>query len=412
MAYCAKTRRGGSILAILWFFLLSCNLETVNTVGKTYKTGTDGNSAGNESSPDSDIGGTADNGGAANNGGTANGGGAANGGTAAVGSATCASADIDAKPDRVKPTVIFLVDQSDSTANLYDGSTSRWQAVYDALMAPKEGVITKLEGVARFGMMLYYAPRLEGILGAVINTGSFVLCVIGMPCYQPEKGPTCPTLTYVPPDLGNYAVIKNMYQPATPMGGSTPTALSLQMAYEVIEKTQSRIDAKKRGPAFVVLCTDGEPNGCIETSFSIPDPEGPIYELTKAAQKGIKTYVVGVTNDPNIQLYLDELATYGGTGATRAYSPESKGELVDELTQIVGGAVGCKVRLIGRVVAGKECSGKVELNGQQLKCYDPNGWKLVSETEIELQGAACETFKSDPSAKLNAKFPCDAIVIL
>ncbi|MBN1655132.1 MAG: VWA domain-containing protein [Deltaproteobacteria bacterium] len=342
-----------------------------------------------------------------------------------LGEDVCAEANV--RVSRIKPTILFVVDRSGSTADPYPGSTSKWQAMYDSLMDPNEGVITKLQGVAYFGMVLYDGGGTFGIDIAVnIVGGVFVAlsCLLD-PSTCPDGAVAadaavsdCPRLVIVNPALNNYDAINAAYSPSLP-GTSTPTALALEAAYNLLSN-QPVIDTVV-GDQYVVLCTDGLPNGCM-TDINVPDQQGPIDQLTAAAKKGIKTYVIGVaaTNDTDAdagtivgidaQAYLEELAKYGDTG-TPAFSPATKGDLVDAISSIIGGAVGCKVKLNGEVVVDQRCLGTVRLNDQPLECDGADGWKLVSPNEIELQGDACQRFKSDPAAIVSASFPCEVIVI-
>jgi hypothetical protein len=301
----------------------------------------------------------------------------------------CASANVRAS--RIKPSILFVVDRSLSTQEQYPGSRSRWQAMYDALMAQNAGLIAKLQSVAYFGMVLY-------------DSG--------------DNAASCPRLIVVNPALNNYNAINAKYRQAQP-AGYTPTALALEAAYKLVPRQS--LD-KEIGAQFVILCTDGEPNGCSVDGGArggwlglggIPptDYDGPVAQVTAAAKDGIKTYVIGIAVQDEAKTHLEELARLGDTGSP-AFSPANKGDLVDTLSQIVGGAIGCRVRLNGEVTAGKECQGYVELNSQTLKCNDANGWKLADKSHIELQGIACKTFVSDPKAILNAGFPCDVFVIL
>lgn len=331
----------------------------------------------------------------------------------------CAGANVRAS--RIKPRITFVVDRSGSTADAYPGSESKWQAMYDALMDPDGGVIAKLESVAYFGMVLFDGGEMDYVVGWV--------CFIPGMCgdggvFSGDAGSDlglCPRLVIVDPALNNYTAIDAQYRVSGP-GGSTPTRLALEAAYNLLPDDQAVLDEDMPGPQFVVLCTDGLPNGCID-SFGLPDQQGPIDQVTAAANRGIKTYVVGVAatvdrasgtgNQPvqgDPQAYLEELATYGNTGYP-AFSPATKEDLVAAISKIVGGAVGCKVKLNGTVVAGEECLGSVELNGEPLACNGPNGWKLASESEIELQGEACERFMNNPSAIVSAKFPCETFII-
>jgi hypothetical protein len=332
-----------------------------------------------------------------------------NGGTAAVSTVNemekCAGVNVQVS--RIKPWMLFVIDRSGSTEWEYSGSTSRWQALYDALMAPNSGVIAKLQSQAYFGVVLYD--------GGDQNDVNTILCLINPndPSCQDTGTSTCPRLITVAPALNNYTAIDTAYKPAGP-GSSTPTALALAHAYSLVPSQQQVLD-KKIGPQYVVLCTDGEPNGCENTSSGTStgeeyDFQGPIDEVTKAAVNGIETFVVGIAVETAAQNHLSQLATIGATGSS-VFTPAGKDDLVNAITQIVGGAIGCKVELNGTVTQGKECSGYVNLNSQKLTCNDPNGWKLVDKNHIELLGSACQTFLSDTAAILDAGFPCDAFAL-
>lgn len=290
---------------------------------------------------------------------------------------TCA--DKSVQVGRISPWVLFVIDRSSSMSQPYPGSTNRWQAIYDALMDPDVGIIPKLQGVVRFGVMLYDG---EGI---------------------------CPRLVTVEPAPMNYTAIDAVYGPAQP-GIRTPTALALNEAYKLVSDPNVLPDGPTPGKQFVVLCTDGEPNGCAEFGgFIGTDFQGPIDEVTAAANQDIKTYVVSVASGgQEYQNFLEELARIGNTGSP-AFNPTTKDDLIQQFSDIVGGAIGCEVELNGKVKVGSECLGYVELNSTTIECNSPDGWKLKDESHIELLGDACELFINDPNVILNAKFPCDVV---
>jgi hypothetical protein len=127
----------------------------------------------------------------------------------------------------------------------------------------------------------------------------------------------------------------------------------------------------------------------------------------KIADTGTKTFVISLAgDDAELQAHLEEVANVGGTGKP-PFTPMSKDELVQTFQEIIGGAVGCEIRLNGKVTAGEECSGYVGVNGQALPCNDPNGWRLKNEQTIELTGTACDSFRTNSAAQLRADFPCD-----
>ena len=132
--------------------------------------------------------------------------------------------------------------------------------------------------------------------------------------------------------------------------------------------------------------------------------------MTRAAEKGIKTFVISLADgDPGLMAHLTQVAAAGLTGAP-PFTPMNKQDLVNSLTQIIGGAVGCEIVLNGKVTRGQECSGTVEVNGTALKCNDPDGWSLKDEHTIELKGQACLGFQNDPSSGLYANFPSNVFI--
>ena len=84
--------------------------------------------------------------------------------------------------------VLLVVDRSGSMfENAYGASPTRWQAVYDSLMDATAGIVKPLENEVRFGLMTY--------------TGNSTARV-------------CPVMDKVPPALGNYAAIQQVYSAA------------------------------------------------------------------------------------------------------------------------------------------------------------------------------------------------------
>lgn len=309
----------------------------------------------------------------------------------------CAGVHVQAS--RIKPWIMFVVDRSGSTEEAYPGSSSKWQAMYDALMTPKTGVIDKLQSVAYFGMLLFDGGDEVDLL----------FCMLLGTCPDAGAG-ECPRLVIVNPELNNYNAIDAKYRQSPP-GSSTPSALALEAAYKLAPSEQQVLD-RVIGPQFVIFCTDGQPNTC-ENGSATDDPaarQAVLGHVTAAAQAGTKTYVIGIAVNDEAKKHLTEVAKAGNTGSP-AFSPSTKDELTKVISQIVGGSVGCNLQLNNSVTPGKECLGTVELNSRPLTCNDPNGWKLVDATHIQLLGTACDSFISDTTAILNAGFPCDALVL-
>ena len=58
---------------------------------------------------------------------------------------------------------------------------------------------------------------------------------------------------------------------------------------------------------------------------------------------------------------------------------------------------------------GEECKGRLTLNGSDLPCNGPNGWRLLDSHHLELVGAACTAFTSSSAAVLQLTFPCSGV---
>jgi Mg-chelatase subunit ChlD len=315
--------------------------------------------------------------------GTSGTGGASGTGSGGVGGDpnNCARADVDAS--RVRPAVMLVVDGSTSMEGAY-GSTTRWQAIRDALVGPDTGVVPKLEGLVNFGL-------------AVFGTT-----------------PTCPLpMGMIAPALMNAEPITSAF-PETPPGLSTPTGRALARVVDSLPDPTVEVDTNL-GPQIVVLATDGDPNDC--TDFATLNPQPSIDAALKAQSKHQQLYVISVGTDANAE-HLQELANIGAglerfasPGAT-VYYPDDAEALATTLEKLVDKAVGCDVKLHGPgVMVGQECRGTVTLNDIELECDGADGWKLIDSNHIRLQGSTCEQFKNDLGALVHASFPCEIILV-
>jgi hypothetical protein len=316
---------------------------------------------------------------------------------------TCASASVTAS--RVTPTVYLVVDGSSSMNAQFGGMGTRWQVLRESLVG-SNGVVAKLESVVHFGMMIYSNN-------------------------DPMK---CPATTEVKPAINNYMAISGAY-PAMETGGGTPTGEALQQVVDSLpDFTAVAPDQGVQVPPIIVLATDGEPNGCangvicnwVDWANCLGQLLGslanaaPTYDTTlkavrAAKAKGIAVWVVsladGLNNIPDLQKTANIGAGLDDTANPPAtiYSPKNPDELVGTLSKLIGDVVSCDVTLEGVLDTKRACEGTVVMNGLTLDCNNDQGWKPVDEKHIQLQGTACEKFKSDPLAVLDARFPCDVV---
>ena len=298
-----------------------------------------------------------------------------------------------ANTSRVNPRVVLVLDGSCSMSTNYPANgqdsasacianpNGRWAALRKALIDPQHGVVPKLQNVVQFGV-------------AVFGTE-----------------PTCPIPgDPVKPALNNLAMI-SAKMPAVQPGMYTPTGPALDWVYDNL------VDAVKpdgsTGPQIVILATDGQPNSCgggrgmqVTTNY-----QPSIDAVNKGTKKGAVTYVISLADSAGaFHDHLQELANLGNPaagGKAKLYEPTSPEQLESDLQALVGGAVGCDIALNGRIPAGSECLGTVALNGTALGCNKPDGWKLLDERHIRLQGSACKTL-TDKMGVVEAMFPCEA----
>lgn len=300
--------------------------------------------------------------------------------------AVCAEAKVEVS--EAIPTVILLIDRSGSMEEDFGGAT-RWEAVYDALMARNGGIVSTFESSINFGLATYTSQ---------------------------DGGPSCPQLVQVNPAPMNRDAIDATYAPLdVPDGGDTPTGDALTAILPMFQGME------EMGPRVILLATDGEPDTCEE-----PDPQNGQDEAIAAARaayaQGIKTFILSVGDDVS-QGHLEDMARAGSGLDQNAANPPAfrandKDGLVRALGEILGRNRSCVFALEGAsVIPNMAGTGRVSLGGQQLE-FDQD-WSFHttsppcfgSEQCIELQGDACDRFLNE-EAELEAIFPCEAVFIL
>lgn len=297
----------------------------------------------------------------------------------------CADVHLDATP--VAPTVIMLVDQSGSMGGRISPSDARqrWPLLQDALINETSGLLHDLEGVVRFGLVMYSA-RVTGPDDAPVLSG------------------VCPLLSTVSPMLNNFDEIAAVYGPARPIDQTpTPDAINA-VVDDLIAHPPSA------GTPSIVLVTDGEPDTC--TEFLDDGQEESVAAAARAHDNGINLYVLGVATDVS-RGHLQDVANAGvglmGGADAPYWTAEDDATLRDALSTIVTTTLSCEVDLNGAIDVEMACAGQVRLNGTPITCNDPNGWVIVDDNTILLQGSSCELAQAG-SVTLDATFPCEVVI--
>lgn len=285
----------------------------------------------------------------------------------------CPSAEVAFEP--VIPTVVFLIDQSGSMTQNFQGE-DRWDVVRDSLTDPATGVIASLQSSVRFGLALY-----DG------------------------NNNNCPDITSVAPALDNLDPITMVYDDESP-DGDTPTGDAIDALVETMQMDMTP------GPKVIVLATDGEPDTCAQ-----PNPQNGQDEAVAAAEAayaaGISLFIMSVGNDVS-DGHLQDMANAGvgwqmGDPDATFYRPADQDAMVADFENIINGFRSCVFTLDGQIVEGQESQGTVTVNGEEVPYQDPNGWDVNNPSEIELFGEACEAIQ-EGEVEVSIEFPCDAVV--
>ncbi len=289
-------------------------------------------------------------------------------------------ADVQVQVEPIIPTLVLLVDQSGSMTEDFSGEP-RWDAIYETLMDPADGVVADLQSQVRFGLTLY--SSVDGF-----------------------EGGECPVLETVEPALDNRDAIDGVFGAAEPLD-ETPTGESLAAVAQQLAAFEAD------GPKGIVLATDGEPDTC-----DVPNPqEGQQVSLDAAAQAwdlGLSTFVISVGDEVGEE-HLQQMANVGvgkdpdDPMPAPYYQALDAQQLVDAFEEIIGSFVSCELIIDGIVDLEQACEGSVSLDGAELECG--TDYELPDASTLRLLGEACATLQDGGQHTVDASWPCGAIDI-
>jgi hypothetical protein len=339
------------------------------------------------------------------------------------------------------PNIMLVIDRSGSMKDDFGGAP-RWNVLREALIDPADGFVTDLEDEVRFGVALYTAPDQVmmpqggrrgtggrggttptggrgggggsgGVAGSPAATGGTVAATGGISGAGGSAGsaPTCPWLVEVPVALNNLAPISAVYLP-NDWQNHTPTGESMAAVWPKVAAIDQTV---MPGPNFIILATDGEPNMCADDNLQEEGRAASVAAVTAAKAAGITTYVVSVGDEVGEE-HLRQLANLGqGLPAddpmNRFYLATDTMTLKTALREIILGVRPCEFDLDGTVNLEKADEGTVVIDNVSLTYNDPNGWTLVSDKRIKLQGTACNLIR-EGATMVNIDFPCGVFIPL
>jgi hypothetical protein len=192
--------------------------------------------------------------------------------------------------------------------------------------------------------------------------------------------------------------------------GGTPTDTAVKNATTYL----TGLLATRKNPKYLLLATDGEPtcgNGA-NISDSAARPLA-IAAIQAAVAAGFKTYVIGISIDPQGIATLNDMAVAGGVPRndpmTKFYPVANKADLVTALTAITGQVTNCVFPLSKPPPVPSNV--KVTVDGTKVEENMMNGWSYTSNNmAIQFNGALCEQIKTG-NAQVNIVFGCPGVVI-
>ncbi len=293
------------------------------------------------------------------------------------------------------PTVHLILDQSSSMLEDY-GTTDRWTALKNALIAPSTGVVTKLRDKVIFGATLYSSVSQDDGTGRQVGVAP------------------CPRLTSRPRAVDNYTPIRQMLLNANVIE-DTPTAESI----DAVVADFAANPPMAGSPPIIVLATDGLPDTCADADPPNATRQNAVNALTVTAAQnafaaGLPLYFLFVGDAGQAGTHPQRMANAGAglpptTGNAPFYEATNPAALEAAFNQIIGGTLSCELDLDGNVDVTQAASGTVILNGVPLT-YGTD-WELVDMNTIRLLGGACQTMQSSASPTVTAEFPCGAVIL-
>jgi von Willebrand factor type A domain-containing protein len=308
------------------------------------------------------------------------------------------------------PTALIVVDRSSSQ---WDGEPNHnWEPVKDGLI----DVIAKVQDKINIGLVTY--------------TG--------------QNGGACPDLQ---PALAQVTFAKNNLEPIRAaleavqkpsFKGETPTAAAINQSVPVL------LAAAGTGEKFILLVTDGDPDFCNDGDQVCP-MDAVVAAVQNAKAQGIGTTVFGLQRTgvalsgehlkdvanagaglpvrQPIQRLEDfqgrcqgpALGTYAATGGNATpflANATDRDALSAALDQVVAGIRSCTFELAGsvKVDLARASQAMIQIDQNAPLTYDDaNGWRMATETQVEILGSSCALLKSTQTRGINFDFPCEIV---
>lgn len=288
-----------------------------------------------------------------------------------------------------------------------------------------------------------WEPVKQGLIDVIAKVQDKIN--IGLVTYTGQNGGTCPDMQ---PPLTQVTFAKNNLEPIRAaleaiqrpsFKGETPTAAAIDQAVPAL------LAAGGAGEKFILLVTDGDPDFCNDGDQVCP-MDAVVGAVQEAMAQGIGTTVFGLQRTgvalsgehlrdvanagagqpvrqpiqrledfPNRCQQRAVRGTYAATGGNAQpflANATDREALTQALDQVVAGIRSCTFELAGsvKVDLARASQASIQIDQNAPLAYDdPNGWRMVTETQVEIVGAACAQLKSTATRGINFDFPCEIV---
>jgi hypothetical protein len=367
---------------------------------------------------------------------------------------------LDVKFTPKVPLVYVLVDRSGSMFQQVTGSDGGQTDEWDPLRTATLAVIQGLQAQVAFGFSSYTG----------INPGTTPnMCPILTPVPVAVNNYSAINTVYAP--LGQPAFkAETPAEMALEQVGTLLTQASAQLAAQAAAGTlMVNGGVAQPGAQYILFVTDGETDFCDDGDAVCP-ADAVTAELQRLSTQGVTTLVLGIASNqsnistPALQAFANAgaglpalappngaqgaplaptdiynqcngvtgwhtlftaaglqmnqaLGTYAPTTTTNAavFSPSAT-DVTDLTTQIgsaLAGVKSCSFDLQGKIKVDlpNASEGSVTIDGVSIPFDATNGWAMSSATQLDLVGAACNTWRTT-GKDIQFKFPCDIIIVL
>jgi len=150
-----------------------------------------------------------------------------------------------------------------------------------------------------------------------------------------------------------------------------------------------------------------DPNALYDQCNSVPGWAEDFAATGKVAARG---QTIGSYIDPT-----DPLQVAGSTTVYRP-DPNDQAALIGQIRAALAGVKSCSFDLTGDVKvdlarADLGDKAKISINGNAVPFDASNGWHMLSETTVQLEGQACADWRVPSETSISFDFPCDVIVL-